>query len=114
MTPLINVCVSPLPSPLRRAVRHGNEGRRQVERVRERVYRAAERVALALRLGLMVRDHAPALRLGRANCGLHRPSMGLDELDIGGDGLDRILNRRAPPRVLLIDRLEPLLQLLIV
>ena len=40
--------------------------------------------------------------------------MSLDQLDVGGDGLDGILNRGAPARVLLVDGLEALLQLLVV
>ena len=49
-----------------------------------------------------------------AGCAARGAPVSLYKLDVGGDSLDCVLNGGAPPRVLLVYRLEALLQLLVV
>ena len=74
---------------------------------------AAEGVALPLRLALVITEHPPRLVLGSADGGLDRSAMSLHELHVCTDGLHGVLERRAPSAMLLVDRFEPLLQLLV-
>ena len=55
---------------------HSDQGRREVERVRQGVDRTAQRVALPLRLALVVADHPAVFGLALPDGRLHRPAGG--------------------------------------
>mmetsp|Transcript_8031 Transcript_8031/g.18831 ORF Transcript_8031/g.18831 Transcript_8031/m.18831 type:complete len:203 (-) Transcript_8031:207-815(-) len=77
------------------------------------MYRTAERVALPLHLSLLLAQQPARVGLGAHDDTLKSAALRLQQLHVRRGRLHGVLQRRSPPRLLLVDVLHALLQLLV-